>query len=88
MKPRRPSLDNLILTDYLEFRYYLHGQQHMQVNLATVDTGGKIKSLHGADAQLAALFDTFLTAQAATIGVAEGPGGAHGQHRQGHPPRY
>jgi len=63
------SLDNLILTDYLEFRYYLHGQQHMQVNLAKVDAAGKIKSLHGADEQLGTLFDTFLTAQAATIGT-------------------
>ncbi len=62
------SLDNLILTDYLEFRYYVGGQQQVHVLLARVDGKGKIKPMQGADAQLEQLFHAFLSAQTKTIG--------------------
>ena len=38
------SLENLILTDYLEFRYYIRGEQKMHVNLARIDGKGRIKA--------------------------------------------
>jgi predicted helicase len=61
------GFENLILTDYLEFRYYIGGERKMQVNLARIAGKEKLKPIQGADAQLATLFDTFLTAKAATI---------------------
>ena len=51
------SLDNFILTDYLEFRYYISGQPTMQVTLARLDAKGRIKLLRSADAQLTNLFN-------------------------------
>jgi predicted helicase len=63
------SLENLILTDYLEFRYYFAGQRRMHVVLARVDAKGKIKQVEDADEQLAELFSTFLTAEAMMIGT-------------------
>ncbi|HUU85635.1 MAG TPA: DNA methyltransferase, partial [Phycisphaerae bacterium] len=61
------SLTNLILTDYLEFRYYLAAQPTMQVTLARLDAKGRIKPLQGADAQLSELFNAFLSARTPTI---------------------
>ena len=61
------SLTNLILTDYLEFRYYISGQPTMQVALARLDAKGRIKPLQGADAQLTDLFNAFLNAQGKII---------------------
>lgn len=42
LKRYRNALDNLILTDYLEFRWYVDGEKRMVASLATV---GKGKSL-------------------------------------------
>jgi predicted helicase len=61
------GLENLILTDYLEFRYYLRGEQKMHVRLARIDAKGKVKLMQGADEQLAALFDCFVVAKPPAI---------------------
>ena len=61
------SFDNLILTDYLEFRYYVRGGRKMDVVLARMDGKGKIRPMQGAGVQLHALLSAFLGAQAATI---------------------
>lgn len=61
------SLHNLILTDYLEFRYYVDGEQVMHVTLARIDAKDKIKPMQGADEQLADLLQTFLSAEPSTI---------------------
>lgn len=61
------SLGNLILTDYLEFRYYVSGQPTMQVTLARLDAKGRVKPLQGADEQLLSLFTAFLGARTPTI---------------------
>ncbi len=61
------SLDNLILTDYLEFRYYRFGEPQMHVTLARFDSKGKLKAMAGADDQLQAMIDAFLAAEARTI---------------------
>ncbi len=61
------SLGNLILTDYLVFRYFVGGQQQMEVRLARVDGKGKVKALQGADDQLVNMFDIFLAAKALPI---------------------
>jgi len=39
----RRSLENLILTDYLEFRWYVNGEHRRTVRLARVGAGGEIK---------------------------------------------
>lgn len=61
------SLTNLILTDYLEFRYYISGQPTIQVTLARLDANGRIKPLSDADNKLTNLFNAFLNAQTKTI---------------------
>ena len=43
LKRYRDSLSNLILTDYLEFRWYRDGKRELKANLGTVDSAGKIK---------------------------------------------
>ncbi len=61
------SLDNLILTDYLEFRHYLDGKPRMQVQLARRDAKGKIKLIAEAQDDLQSLFDAFLDAPSTPI---------------------
>jgi len=61
------SLENFILTDYLEFRYYVRGEQTMHVRLARIVETGKVRFLEGADEQLARLFDNFMAAEPQTI---------------------
>ena len=39
MKRYLPSLDNLILTDYLEFRFYKYGQKVKTINIASIKNG-------------------------------------------------
>ncbi|MFW6132928.1 MAG: N-6 DNA methylase [Planctomycetota bacterium] len=56
------GLEHLILTDYLEFRYYVGGEPRMHAVLARVDDRGKVRKLEGGEDQLAALFDAFLAA--------------------------
>jgi predicted helicase len=66
MKRYRESLGNLILTDYLEFRWYVGGQYRLTVQLATV-ADGKIKPVKNAAESLQELFAAFLTASAPTV---------------------
>jgi hypothetical protein len=42
LKRYRGSLANLILTDYLEFRWYVNGQHRLTARLATVGKGHKV----------------------------------------------
>jgi len=43
LKRYRRALDNLILTDYLEFRWYVDGELRQEVRLAQPQAGGKLK---------------------------------------------
>ncbi|MBS3735473.1 MAG: N-6 DNA methylase [Phycisphaerae bacterium] len=58
----RDGLEHLILTDYLEFRYYVGGEPRMHAVLARVDDRGKVRKLEGGEDQLAAVFEAFLVA--------------------------
>ena len=40
-----PSLSNLLLTDYVEFRWFVNGKKRETFRLATVGTGGKLLPL-------------------------------------------
>lgn len=60
------SLDNLILTDYLEFRWYVLGQHRQTAKIGEVKNG-KIQMYAGADDGLKQLLKTFLTSQTPTV---------------------
>ncbi|MFH1108544.1 MAG: type ISP restriction/modification enzyme [Planctomycetota bacterium] len=63
------ALQNLILTDYLQFRHYAAGKLVQEVTLARPDATGKIKALPDADEQLTNLFNVFLATVSTTIGT-------------------
>ncbi len=68
MRRYRESLNNLILTDYLEFRWYVEGEQRAAVRLASLALDGSIKrSKDGAQA-LADLFQRFFGQEVPTVG--------------------
>src|SRR5829696_3212502 len=56
------SLDNLILTDYLEFRWYLKGKRQLKARLASVQDGRFVKERKGAEPVLQ-LIQSFLAHQ-------------------------
>jgi predicted helicase len=66
MKRYRESLGNLILTDYLEFRWYVGGQYRLTVELATV-ADGRIKPVKNAEQSFQELFFAFLTTSTPTV---------------------
>lgn len=66
IKRYRESLGNLILTDYLEFRWYVGGQYRLTMQLATV-ANGKIKPVKNAEQSLQELFSAFLTTSIPTV---------------------
>lgn len=63
MERYRPALANLILTDYLEFRYYVQGERKLTARLGTVDRKGKIRPDAPGQADVLQLLDTFLAAE-------------------------
>jgi len=64
------SLDNIILTDYLEFRFYRYGEKVRAIQIATVE-GGKIKALPENFDAFKLHFDTFCSFKGQTIKSAE-----------------
>ena len=44
LKRYRAALPNLILTDYLEFRWYVNGERRAVVSLGHVERDGRVKS--------------------------------------------
>ncbi|MBN1664149.1 MAG: N-6 DNA methylase [Deltaproteobacteria bacterium] len=66
LKRYRESLGNLILTDYLEFRWYVSGQYRLTVQLATM-ADNKIKLRKDAMPHLQELFTAFLTTGAPAV---------------------
>jgi len=69
LKRYRESLNNLILTDYLEFRWYVEGQRRDVARLANVGKGGKLRKVKGGEAAVTALFEAFFTQSVPTIGT-------------------
>ena len=64
------SLGNLILTDYLEFRWYVEGQHRLTAKLASVNGKGLIAEPTGAQ-DLTMLLQSFMNITAPTIGSPE-----------------
>ena len=59
LKRYRDSLANLILTDYLEFRWYVSGELRLKVRLATPQANGKLRPEAEGAPQLAELLQAF-----------------------------
>ncbi len=66
MKRYLPSLGNLLLTDYLEFRWYVEGQHRKTVRLGTF-LMGKIVSEPEGEKDVEMLLNAFIEAKAPTI---------------------
>ncbi|MCK4315790.1 MAG: DNA methyltransferase, partial [Anaerolineae bacterium] len=64
----RASLNNLILTDYLEFRWYVEGEHRETARLATVTRDGKVKRSKGGVQAVTDLLQKFFAQEAPTLG--------------------
>lgn len=58
----RESLGNLVLTDYLEFRWYLDGELRLTASLPRPDKSGRIRWNADAASEVAQLLGQFITA--------------------------
>lgn len=58
----RESLANLVLTDYLQFRWYLDGELRLTADLPRPGKDGRIRWNDEAASQVAQLLEQFLTA--------------------------
>lgn len=67
MKRYLGSLANLILTDYLEFRWYVSGQHRMTARLAKVGANNKLVPENGGAEKLTDLLQGFFVTQAPTV---------------------
>jgi predicted helicase len=63
------SLTNLILTDYLEFRWYADGKCGLKARLGTLTKDGKIRRDTTGTEAVAALLDRFLSHRAERVGT-------------------
>jgi len=64
----RASLNNLILTDYLEFRWYVEGEHRETARLATVTQDGKVKRSRDGVQAVADLLQRFFAQEVPTLG--------------------
>jgi len=71
LKRYREALPNLILTDYLEFRWYVNGERRAVASLGTVERDGKIKARKEALAAVGDLLAQFLALKLPSIGTAK-----------------
>jgi len=63
----RKRLGNLILTDYLEFRWYVQEEHRLTVRLAKVDLKGNIKAIKDGDQQTLDMLTAFLRNRMQTV---------------------
>lgn len=71
LKRYRDALPNLILTDYLEFRWYVNGERRAKISLGNLGRDGKIKTKKENLAAVWDLLKQFLNYQGPTIGTAK-----------------
>jgi hypothetical protein len=69
MKRYLEGLGNLILTDYLEFRWYADGKCRMVTRLARVGAKGKVQAEKEGGQEFSRLIDAFLNNRIPTIGT-------------------
>ncbi len=67
MKRYLPALHNLILTDYLEFRWYVNGVRKHTVRVAEIGSNHRLTITTGADLLLEAFFKNFYATETPTV---------------------
>jgi hypothetical protein len=67
----RDGLPNWILTDYLDFRWFVSGKKRLAVRIAEVDIKGKIKTITDCEQKLAKLLRAFFSEPALTVAAAK-----------------
>lgn len=67
MKRYLKALNNLILTDYLEFRWYVNGEKKLTIRLAEVGTKGKLTIHPQAEENITNLFRDFYATEIPTV---------------------
>ncbi len=67
LKRYRASLGNLVLTDYLEFRWYVRGEHRLTARLAKAGKQGKLKVENDGAAAVVQLLSQFLSAEIPTV---------------------
>jgi len=67
----RESLSNLILTDYLEFRWYKDGEKKASARIAYLGDSGKLRPDREGQAKVAAMFSAFLAQEPPIVGKPE-----------------
>jgi hypothetical protein len=67
----REALPNLILTDYLEFRWYVNGERRAVISLGTVERDGRVKAKKEALDAVGELLAQFLALTLPSIGTAK-----------------
>ena len=69
LKRYRDSLTNLILTDYLEFRWYVDGEKRLSARLGSPGRDGKIRRDKDGTQEVAELLTNFLSHKAEGVGI-------------------
>jgi len=67
----RDGLPNWMLTDYLEFRWFVNGEKRLTVRVAELDSKGKVKPIANGEQTLAELLTAFFNQEALTVGTAK-----------------
>jgi len=67
----RNGLPNWILTDYLEFRWFVNGKKRLTARIAELDAKSKIKPIQEGEQKLSQLFNAFLKEPALTVATAK-----------------
>jgi hypothetical protein len=67
----RDGLPNWILTDYLEFRWYVAGEKRLDARLAEFDIKGKLKPTPDGEEKLTQLLEAFIKQEALTVSTAK-----------------
>lgn len=63
----RDGLSSWILTDYLDFRWFVNGELRMVARLGSLDSKGKIKALPNGEEEVGGLLCAFLAGKTATV---------------------
>ena len=67
----RDGLPNWLLTDYLQFRWFVGGEKRLTVRIAEMDAKGKLKPLPDGEQNLAELLTAFFEQPALTVASAK-----------------
>ncbi len=67
----RESLGNLVLTDYLEFRWFVLGEHRLTARLATVGSNSSLKAVKNGANEVRELLTAFINAQIPTVASAK-----------------